>query len=369
MTCTRETWEQICDGELSPQTAWATGRLSVDGDMRMAQRAALAAGVLNAGRRHPGRRRRAARRLRPIGRRAPRRSDGRTARRASSRSRSTRRARCSSARRSASFARPTAAGPGTRPSGTSGARSRRASRRPRRSSRAGGCWSAATSPTTTSMRPSARPSTAAACSRSRGCRAASSTRSCTRTYWHLYVTLDSARTWYPRPALNLPISTRAIAAARAKGSPDVVYAAAGRAGLWRSVDAWRELVAPARRGQRAVGRDDARALAARRRRAARAPGRTTTARPGTRAAARHDRGVGSRNDRIWYAVARWRAARLHRRRPKLVSARPSGQHHAERLVGRAVEDVLALLRGLEDDRLVRRRDAAVDLVGPRAPWR
>ena len=47
------------------------------------------------------------------------------------------------------------------------------------------------------------------------------------TYWHLYVTLDSARTWYPRPALNLPISTRGIAAARAKGSPDVVYAAAG----------------------------------------------------------------------------------------------------------------------------------------------
>ena len=38
VTCTSETWEQICDGELSPQTAWATGRLSVDGDMRMAQR-------------------------------------------------------------------------------------------------------------------------------------------------------------------------------------------------------------------------------------------------------------------------------------------------------------------------------------------
>jgi len=37
VTCTSETWEQICDGELSPQTAWATGRLSVDGDMRMAQ--------------------------------------------------------------------------------------------------------------------------------------------------------------------------------------------------------------------------------------------------------------------------------------------------------------------------------------------
>jgi photosystem II stability/assembly factor-like uncharacterized protein len=57
------------------------------------------------------------------------------------------------------------------------------------------------------------------------------------TYWHLYVTLDSARTWYPRPALALPRSARAIAVARAKGSPDVLYAATGRAGLWRSVDA------------------------------------------------------------------------------------------------------------------------------------
>jgi hypothetical protein len=38
VTCTRETWEQICDGELSPQTAWAIGRLTVGGDMRMAQR-------------------------------------------------------------------------------------------------------------------------------------------------------------------------------------------------------------------------------------------------------------------------------------------------------------------------------------------
>ena len=57
------------------------------------------------------------------------------------------------------------------------------------------------------------------------------------TYWRLYVTLDSARTWYPRPALDLPVSARSIAAARAKGAPDVVYAAAGRAGLWRSVDA------------------------------------------------------------------------------------------------------------------------------------
>ena len=57
------------------------------------------------------------------------------------------------------------------------------------------------------------------------------------TYWHLYVTLDSARTWYPRPALALPRSARAIAVARAKGGPDVLYAAAGRTGLWRSLDA------------------------------------------------------------------------------------------------------------------------------------
>jgi hypothetical protein len=56
------------------------------------------------------------------------------------------------------------------------------------------------------------------------------------TYWRIYVTLDSARTWYPRPALELPVSTRAIAAARSKGGPDVVYAAAGRTGLWRSID-------------------------------------------------------------------------------------------------------------------------------------
>jgi photosystem II stability/assembly factor-like uncharacterized protein len=57
------------------------------------------------------------------------------------------------------------------------------------------------------------------------------------TYWHLYVTLDSARTWYPRPALSLPRSSKAIAVARTKGAPDVLYAAAGRTGLWRSVDA------------------------------------------------------------------------------------------------------------------------------------
>jgi ubiquinone biosynthesis protein UbiJ len=37
VSCTREQWEQLCDGSLSPQTAWATGRLEVSGDMRLAQ--------------------------------------------------------------------------------------------------------------------------------------------------------------------------------------------------------------------------------------------------------------------------------------------------------------------------------------------
>ncbi len=35
----------------------------------------------------------------------------------------------------------------------------------------------------------------------------------------------------------MPRTTRVIAAARSKGGPDVVYAAAGKAGLWRSIDA------------------------------------------------------------------------------------------------------------------------------------
>ena len=38
VTCTREHWEQLCDGRMSPQTAWATGLLTVEGDMRRAQR-------------------------------------------------------------------------------------------------------------------------------------------------------------------------------------------------------------------------------------------------------------------------------------------------------------------------------------------
>ena len=38
VTCTREHWEQLCDGSMSPQTAWATGLLDVGGDMLLAQR-------------------------------------------------------------------------------------------------------------------------------------------------------------------------------------------------------------------------------------------------------------------------------------------------------------------------------------------
>ena len=81
------------------------------------------------------------------------------------------------------------------------------------------------------------------------------------TYWHLYVTLDSARTWYPRPALRMPRTTRVIAAARSKGGPDVVYAAAGRAGLWRSIDAgvsWARLPLPVTADARSVATTPAR---------------------------------------------------------------------------------------------------------------
>jgi putative sterol carrier protein len=38
VSCTQEHWEQLCEGTLSPQTAWATGLLAVSGEMRMAQR-------------------------------------------------------------------------------------------------------------------------------------------------------------------------------------------------------------------------------------------------------------------------------------------------------------------------------------------
>ena len=45
MTCTREHWEQLCDGSMSPQVAWATGLLAVSGDMLMAQRLRALLGI------------------------------------------------------------------------------------------------------------------------------------------------------------------------------------------------------------------------------------------------------------------------------------------------------------------------------------
>jgi putative sterol carrier protein len=45
VTCAREHWEELCDGRLSPQTAWATGLLAVDGDMRLAQRLRVLLGI------------------------------------------------------------------------------------------------------------------------------------------------------------------------------------------------------------------------------------------------------------------------------------------------------------------------------------
>ena len=58
----------------------------------------------------------------------------------------------------------------------------------------------------------------------------------------LYVTVNSARSWFGRPAFALPGETRQIAAVRVDGHADVLFAAAGSAGLWRSLDAgvtWR----------------------------------------------------------------------------------------------------------------------------------
>ena len=45
VTCTREHWEQLCDGSMSPQVAWATGLLAVSGDMLMAQRLRALLGI------------------------------------------------------------------------------------------------------------------------------------------------------------------------------------------------------------------------------------------------------------------------------------------------------------------------------------
>jgi hypothetical protein len=45
VSCAREVWEQLCDGRIAPQTAWATGLLAVDGDMRLAQRLRALLGI------------------------------------------------------------------------------------------------------------------------------------------------------------------------------------------------------------------------------------------------------------------------------------------------------------------------------------
>ena len=50
------------------------------------------------------------------------------------------------------------------------------------------------------------------------------------------MTLDSARNWYARPAVGLPRTTRSIAAAAIPGRADMLLAAAGEEGLWRSLD-------------------------------------------------------------------------------------------------------------------------------------
>ena len=204
---------------------------------------------------------------------------------------------------------------------TSGARSRRASRRPRRSSRAGGCCSAATSPTTTSTRPSARRSTAAACSRSPGCPAASSTRSCAaRTGTSTSRSTRRARGIRGRPWRCRARRARSRSPAP-RAAPTSLYAATGRAGLWRSVDAgvsWARL--PVRANAQSVATTPG-ALAARRRGAARAVlvGRlrrdVAPERP-----ARHDRRLGSaQRAHLVRHRPRRRAARLDRRRPQLVS--------------------------------------------------
>jgi photosystem II stability/assembly factor-like uncharacterized protein len=62
----------------------------------------------------------------------------------------------------------------------------------------------------------------------------------------LYVSVDSARSWYPRPTIGLPQIVRDLAAASVPGRADTLFAACAAAGLWRSVDGgihWRHLPA------------------------------------------------------------------------------------------------------------------------------
>jgi hypothetical protein len=54
--------------------------------------------------------------------------------------------------------------------------------------------------------------------------------------YRLFVTVNSARTWWPRPAFGLPDEAREITAARVAGHSDVLFAACLGKGLWRSID-------------------------------------------------------------------------------------------------------------------------------------
>ena len=189
--------------------------------------------------------------------------------------------------------RSTEAEPGTRRSATSGAPSLPASRRPRRSTRAAGCCNAETSPTTTSTLPSAPPFHGGSVLALSWLPSGKLYALVHGTYWHLYVTLDSARTWYPRPALELP-TRRARSrqpAPRAPPTSSTRQRAARPVALRRRRH---QLVAPPGRRERAVGRDVAGALAARRGRAARAVvvGRLRRDLAQERPA-RHDRRLGS----------------------------------------------------------------------------
>ena len=52
----------------------------------------------------------------------------------------------------------------------------------------------------------------------------------------LHVSINSGRSWNDLPALGLPRGVVAIAAGRVEGGSDVLFAACGRQGLWRSDD-------------------------------------------------------------------------------------------------------------------------------------
>src|SRR3954452_2035734 len=54
--------------------------------------------------------------------------------------------------------------------------------------------------------------------------------------YRLFVTVNSARTWWPRPAFGLPDEAREIAAAPVFGRGDILFAACLGKGLWRSLD-------------------------------------------------------------------------------------------------------------------------------------